>query len=33
MRASPEYRLAMLRVLARRARATALSRLADFPDA
>jgi CO/xanthine dehydrogenase FAD-binding subunit len=29
MRASPEYRLAMLRVLARRARATALRRLAD----
>ncbi len=33
MRASPEYRLAMLRVLARRARATALARLADGPDA
>jgi CO/xanthine dehydrogenase FAD-binding subunit len=29
MRASPEYRLAMLRVLARRARATALRRLDD----
>jgi carbon-monoxide dehydrogenase medium subunit len=29
MRASPGYRLAMLRVLARRARATALGRLAD----
>jgi CO/xanthine dehydrogenase FAD-binding subunit len=29
MRASPAYRLAMLRVLARRARATALQRLAD----
>ena len=29
MRASPEYRLAMLRVLARRARAAALRRLAD----
>ena len=29
MRASPAYRLAMLRVLARRARATALRRLAD----
>ncbi len=33
MRASPEYRLAMLRVLARRARATALARLADDIDA
>jgi carbon-monoxide dehydrogenase medium subunit len=29
MRASPDYRLAMLRILARRARATALGRLAD----
>jgi hypothetical protein len=29
MRASPEYRLAMLRVLARRARDRALGRLAD----